>query len=583
MGDVPGGHGQHRQHGHRSGPAADPPAALVERGQVAVQVAGVGAPAGHLAARGGHLAHRLGVAGHVGQHDQHVPAELEGQVLGDGERDPRGEDPLDHRVVGGVEQQHQLPGRGALLQRRRAPRPRRRGSGPCAAKTTLNGSSPAVGLRGDLGGQLAGAAARRRRRSAASAPHQRGQRVDRRDAGEHRLGRRLAVRRVQRAAGHRGDAGRPGPAGRRRAARRGRCRPGPASPARPGRAAAAPAKATRVRARHQPVGALEHLHHGQVAVDLEHQAVPRPAVRPAPRITANSSQPTPATPRTTSSGPRSSAHPGRTRRAARRRGRPALLIAAPAGSPAPAPRRAADPGGVVRAAVSCAARSSGAKSSSSISAAVTPRRPVASHRSTTASTASSSAAAFAARAVRVVGRQRALLQHPLAQQPAGEQHHPLVPGQRAGPDQLGQVAQPVGLGEQAGHPGPPRGPVRVAVAGVPGAESGRRRGRTSRPSRPPGSAGRRRGRGPGSTALRTNRWVCAVTGSVRSPPGGETAPMIVTDAVRAAEGAHPPGPLVERGERRGQARPGSPPRPAARRSARRTRAAPRPSGRWSRR
>ena len=57
-----------------------------------------------------------------------------------------------------------------------------------------------------------------------------------------------------------------------------------------------------------PVGALEHLHDGEIAVGLQHQAVPRS--RPLPsRIVANSSQPTPATPRTTSSGPRNSVTP----------------------------------------------------------------------------------------------------------------------------------------------------------------------------------------------------------------------------------------------------------------------------------
>ena len=46
--------------------------ALVERGQVAVEIAGIALAAGHLAAPAGQLAQRLGIVGHVGQDDQHV-------------------------------------------------------------------------------------------------------------------------------------------------------------------------------------------------------------------------------------------------------------------------------------------------------------------------------------------------------------------------------------------------------------------------------------------------------------------------------------------------------------------------------
>ena len=44
--------------------------------------------------------------------------QLEGEVLGDGQRDARGQDPLDHRVVGGVEQQQQLTRGRTLLEDR---------------------------------------------------------------------------------------------------------------------------------------------------------------------------------------------------------------------------------------------------------------------------------------------------------------------------------------------------------------------------------------------------------------------------------------------------------------------------------
>ena len=120
--------------------------------------------------------------------------------------------------------------------------------------------------------------------------------------------------------------------------------------------------------------------------------------------------------------------------------------------------------------VSWAARSSGEKSSSSISAAVTPRAISASHFVDDGEHGVDQRRRLGRRAVRVVVRQRVLLQHALAQQAPGEQHHPLVPGQRAGADQFGQLAEPVGFGQQGGHPGPARRPVRVAVARVPGTE-----------------------------------------------------------------------------------------------------------------
>ena len=46
-----------------------------------------------------------------------MPAEVEREVLGDREREPGREDPLDDRVVGGVEEQREVAGGGALLQR----------------------------------------------------------------------------------------------------------------------------------------------------------------------------------------------------------------------------------------------------------------------------------------------------------------------------------------------------------------------------------------------------------------------------------------------------------------------------------
>ena len=117
MGDVAGGHRQHRHLRQRAGPALDASGALVQGREVAVEVAGIPAPARNLAARRRHLADRLRIAGHVRDDDQDVAAELERQMLGDRERDARRDDPLDKRIVGGVEQQRQVACLRALLER----------------------------------------------------------------------------------------------------------------------------------------------------------------------------------------------------------------------------------------------------------------------------------------------------------------------------------------------------------------------------------------------------------------------------------------------------------------------------------
>ena len=73
-------------------------------------------------------------------------------------------------------------------------------------------------------------------------------------------------------------------------------------------------------------------------------------------------------------------------------------------------------------------------------------------------------------AERVAGRQRALLQHSLARQASAQQHHALVPRERAGTHELGDRRQPVGLGQQRAEPATPSRPRGVAVPGVPGTD-----------------------------------------------------------------------------------------------------------------
>ena len=107
MRDVLAGHRQHRDLGERSLTAIDPAGAFVEAGQIAVEITGIAAPARYLAARGGDLAHGVGVARHVGHHNEDMATTLEGQMLGDCESEPRRRDPLDERIVCGVEEKYE--------------------------------------------------------------------------------------------------------------------------------------------------------------------------------------------------------------------------------------------------------------------------------------------------------------------------------------------------------------------------------------------------------------------------------------------------------------------------------------------
>ena len=81
----------------------------------------------------------------------------------------------------------------------------------------------------------------------------------------------------------------------------------------------------------------------------------------------------------------------------------------------------------------------------------------------------------------------------------------------------------------------------------------RRRATRSRASSRPGSGVRRRGRGRATRRSARTVRVCALTGSVMSPPGGRDGTEDRHRRVGAAERSHAPRPLVERGERRGEA------------------------------
>ena len=65
-----------------------------------VHVARIAAAPGDLLACRRELTQRLAVARDVGEDDEHVESALEREVLGDGQRGPRRQQPLDRGIVG---------------------------------------------------------------------------------------------------------------------------------------------------------------------------------------------------------------------------------------------------------------------------------------------------------------------------------------------------------------------------------------------------------------------------------------------------------------------------------------------------
>mmetsp|Transcript_12476 Transcript_12476/g.56228 ORF Transcript_12476/g.56228 Transcript_12476/m.56228 type:complete len:326 (+) Transcript_12476:60-1037(+) len=114
--DVVVGHGQYGQLGDGPFPPLDPSRALVDGGEIRVHVAWVAPAPRHLLPRRGNLSQRVGVRAHVRQDDQHVLAALVRQVLRRGERDARGDDALDRRIVREVEEEDNLLERPVALE-----------------------------------------------------------------------------------------------------------------------------------------------------------------------------------------------------------------------------------------------------------------------------------------------------------------------------------------------------------------------------------------------------------------------------------------------------------------------------------
>jgi hypothetical protein len=115
-----------------------------------------------------------------------VPAPDEGEVLGDGQRDARGEDALDHRVVGGVEQQHELARGRAVLQP--VADHRKIGVGQAhPGEDDAEGRAADPRLRRELGGELQVGQPGQGEDREILAADQGGERVDRRDPRLYRL------------------------------------------------------------------------------------------------------------------------------------------------------------------------------------------------------------------------------------------------------------------------------------------------------------------------------------------------------------------------------------------------------------
>ena len=212
------------------------------------------------------------------------------------------------------------------------------------------------------------------------------------------------------------------------------------------------------------------------------------------------------------------------------------------------------------------------------------RRDGAPRRAGASSSAGAAArSAFVRRAAGVGGIERALAEEALAEEPGRLEHQPLGVLQR--------------LGARPARP-PRRARARAGAASCaasrspPNPSPASRSNQAAEPVRL-----EREATVPQSTAGKWRRWARSaesahsapvarsehcVTGSEKSPPGGETAPMIVTAPSPARRASRRAGALVERapGARRGRS--GSPPRAGISSSRPRSRAAPRPSARSSR-
>ena len=160
-----------------------------------VHVAGIAAPSRDLLARRRELAQRLAVARDVGEDDEHVEPPLEREVLGDGQRRTRRQQPLDRGIFGDVEEENRSLERRALGEARAEEAGLALGHAHRGEDDDELVGSVAPGhgrLRGDLRGELGGRQAEAGEDRQLLPAHERVQAVDRRDPGLDELVRMVA-------------------------------------------------------------------------------------------------------------------------------------------------------------------------------------------------------------------------------------------------------------------------------------------------------------------------------------------------------------------------------------------------------
>ena len=117
MGNIIIGHGQNRNLGHGTGPSCHDSRSLIERGQVAVQVAGEALTGRDLSLGGRHLPERLRVGSHIRQDYQNVHPLLKRQILRQRQGDFRSDQTLHYRVICQVDKHGHMLRYTALFKR----------------------------------------------------------------------------------------------------------------------------------------------------------------------------------------------------------------------------------------------------------------------------------------------------------------------------------------------------------------------------------------------------------------------------------------------------------------------------------
>ena len=201
MGFVILGHREDGDHRNRTLFAQLAAGALVHRREVGVEIAGIPAAPRNLLAGSRDFTQRLAVIGNIGQDDQHLHPEVEGEVFRGGKGHARGGNALDGRIVSEVQEQHRTldrSGAGEVGHEKigflKGDADRRENDG----KLAVLGQHP--GLAGDLRRKLrvrqAGAGEDRQLLAA----HQGVKAVDGGNAGLNKLGRVIAGGGVHRGA-----------------------------------------------------------------------------------------------------------------------------------------------------------------------------------------------------------------------------------------------------------------------------------------------------------------------------------------------------------------------------------------------